>query len=108
MTLITRSLSSGFHSSYYLGLGWGIAEATWGIVQGYEQLALYEDTLKSGEEQGEVQLSDDDSDAELEGVHDAFQINGDAVTDLERKVEFLERARARRGRLGACVSCKFS
>ena len=68
-------------------------------MQGYEQLALYEDTLKAGDGNGEVHMSDDESDMGLERVYDALEMDREAVTDLERKVELLERARARRGKL---------
>nr|XP_018260855.1 uncharacterized protein I303_06572 [Kwoniella dejecticola CBS 10117]OBR83013.1 hypothetical protein I303_06572 [Kwoniella dejecticola CBS 10117] len=46
LTLITISPISGFHSSYYLGLGWGSAEVTWGIVQGWEQIELYKEVMR--------------------------------------------------------------
>lgn len=79
LPMIAPSPTSGFHSSYYLGLGWGIAEAAWGIVQGWEQLTLYEDVLVPP----------------LEEVRDEVDEMDEA--ELERKVEALERMRARRG-----------
>ena len=123
LPLITRSPTSGFHSSYYLGLGWGIAETVWGIIQGYEQLALYADIMQAEEptrwnnvlglkmENGEGE----DEDAEGRGMDspravflDAMSIDEEQVAlmaeredeaELERKVEVLERVRARRGEL---------
>ncbi|WRT70208.1 uncharacterized protein IL334_007203 [Kwoniella shivajii] len=46
LPLITISPTSGFHSSYYLGLGWGVAEVTWGIIQGWEQIELYKEVMR--------------------------------------------------------------
>ncbi|WWC91686.1 uncharacterized protein L201_006632 [Kwoniella dendrophila CBS 6074] len=46
LPLIFVSPTSGFHSSYYLGLGWGLAEVTWGIIQGWEQIELYKEVMK--------------------------------------------------------------
>ncbi|KAL7418412.1 hypothetical protein Q5752_006870 [Cryptotrichosporon argae] len=53
LTVTLASPTSGFHSSYYLALGFGAAEAAWGIVQGWEQLALYEDVLSGRVEDNE-------------------------------------------------------
>jgi len=103
LALIVPSPASGFHSSYYLGLGWGFAEAVWGIVQGWEQMSLYEDVMK--EEDGTLMLKTD-----LEVDHDNGRIQGDNAeeldealyqnideSELERRVEILERMRGRRG-----------
>ncbi|WVO18543.1 hypothetical protein L204_106262 [Cryptococcus depauperatus] len=141
LPLICPSLISGFHSSYYLGLGWGTAEVTWGIIQGWEQLALYQEVmlpckdeepsatlgkfkdiakkhlgqdniLSSVEERDEDNNSIDDinrqydrsisqeevgeeTDEDDETVDIAGEEEEDE-TELERKVEILERIRARR------------
>jgi hypothetical protein len=113
LPIIIPSPTSGFHSSYYLGLGWGLAEVTWGIVQGWEQMSLYEDVmtpeLDSGIEESKVHGlgllngHDDDSGDEgesgytIQGIDDVErQLEEEA--ELERKVEALERMRGRRGR----------
>ncbi|ORX40591.1 hypothetical protein BD324DRAFT_611428 [Kockovaella imperatae] len=98
VTLITRTTCSGFHSVFYLGLGWGAAEVAWGIVQGYEQLSLYEDLLSSGQTETSApqEADEEEEDEELEVGNDTFALEQEAVTDLERKVEVLERVRARR------------
>lgn len=121
LPLIVPSPTSGFHSSYYLGLGWGVAEVTWGIVQGWEQLALYQEVMpgpdriylpdeedhdddEDGQERAkrEGMLSaveerdEEESDREIEEEEDEEE---DVLDDseLEKKVEILERMRARRG-----------
>jgi hypothetical protein len=104
LPLSTPSPTSGFHSSYYLGLGWGIAEAAWGIVQGYEQLSLYQDIMKpdEGDEEAyrkaENEVVEDDlsdtSSMDEEQLEDAQRAD---EAELERRVEVLERMRARRG-----------
>ncbi|KAK8853236.1 hypothetical protein IAR55_003938 [Kwoniella newhampshirensis] len=147
LPLIVPSPTSGFHSSYYLGLGWGAAEATWSVVQGWEQLALYQEIMRpsrqpialdpesqgtrlpsderdvqSRHEQRQQQRSPrgDDDDGKLEGMlssvterseEDEEREDENAVledeeeedqerleeeAELERKVEILERMRARR------------
>ena len=104
LPLIISPTTSGFHSSYYLGLGWGAAEAAWGIVQGWDQLALYEDVMKpeAGDEErssGKVETEDEIDGGEglldLVTIQEARDV--DDEVDLERKVEILERMRARRG-----------
>lgn len=120
LPLIVPSPTSGFHSSYYLGLGWGVAEVTWGIVQGWEQLALYQEVMPSS---NRIYLPDeedhDDEDeqerAKREGMLSAVEERDEEESDrdieeeeheevdelddseLEKKVEILERMRARRG-----------
>lgn len=102
--LTIPSPTSGFHSSYWLGLGWGVAEAVWGIVQGYEQLSLYEDL---SEPWVVAELEDDECDAEdnlstvpeegaLLDPEDEAGANDD-LAELEHRVEILERMRARAG-----------
>ncbi|KAE8539373.1 hypothetical protein D1P53_004473 [Cryptococcus gattii VGV] len=120
LPLIVPSPTSGFHSSYYLGLGWGVAEVTWGIVQGWEQLALYQEVMPSsnriylpdeedhdddGDEQERAkregmlsaveERDEEESDIEIEEEEDEEE---DVLDDseLEKKVEILERMRARR------------
>jgi hypothetical protein len=114
LPIIVPSPTSGFHSSYYLGLGWGLAEVTWGIVQGWEQMSLYEDVmtpeLDAGMEESKTQglgLVDGEASEEEEGQggesqytfygmdEAARQVEEEA--ELERKVEALERMRGRRG-----------
>jgi hypothetical protein len=100
--MIAPSPTSGFHSSYYLGLGWGLAEAIWGIIQGWEQLSLYEDVLKQdqGEEDGEGLglIMHDEQQDEREGGVSYFERQDELEeADLERKVEALENMRERRG-----------
>ncbi|KIY35017.1 hypothetical protein I305_02582 [Cryptococcus gattii E566] len=120
LPLIVPSPTSGFHSSYYLGLGWGVAEVAWGIVQGWEQLALYQEVMPSsdriylpdeedhdddGDEQERAkregmlsaveERDEEESDREIEEEEDEDE---DVLDDseLEKKVEILERMRARR------------
>lgn len=108
LPIIIPSPTSGFHSSYYLGLGWGLAEVTWGIVQGWEQMSLYEDVmtpeLDFGMEESKVQGlglvedSDGESGYTIQGMNEVDrQLEEEA--ELERKVEALERMRGRRGKL---------
>ncbi|OCF38115.1 hypothetical protein I316_00339 [Kwoniella heveanensis BCC8398] len=71
LPLIIPSPTSGFHSSYYLGLGWGVAEVTWGIVQGWEQLELYKEVMRlsptsTSFRQRGVRLPTDDDDLEAQ------------------------------------------
>ncbi|WWD19652.1 hypothetical protein CI109_104114 [Kwoniella shandongensis] len=144
LPLIVPSPTSGFHSSYYLGLGWGAAEVTWGVIQGWEQLALYREIMRpsrqpialdpeaqepdteaqeqdaptrrkgprspqNGEDDGKIEsmLSSvtERSDEEREDEHEALDEEEEEEeeedrlkdeADLERKVEILERIRARR------------
>lgn len=102
LPLITPSPISGFHSSFYLGLGWGIAETTWGIIQGWEQLALYEDLMLL--EEGVSITVDDGSREDVVGGGGLLMspdiMEREDEADLERKVEILERMRERRG--GTC------
>lgn len=100
------SPTSGFHSSYYLGLGWGIAEAVWGIVQGYEQLALYQDVMRPEEEDQEeitkIENGQIDRLSNVGSLDEEQYLDEIARADeaeLERKVEALERMRERRGEL---------
>ncbi|WVR07661.1 hypothetical protein IAU60_004703 [Kwoniella sp. DSM 27419] len=89
LPLIIPSPTSGFHSSYYLGLGWGVAEVTWGIVQGWEQLELYKEVMKPV---GAIQLSDD--------VEVATRVqNGDSLA-----TEQLEPTGSRSGKAHAMLS----
>jgi hypothetical protein len=111
LPIIIPSPSSGFHSSYYLGLGWGLAEVTWGIVQGWEQMSLYEDVMTQELDEGLDEskfeglglLSGEDGDAEAERSHDTIYSMDEVArqeeeeAELERKVEALERMRGRRG-----------
>lgn len=100
MPMIRPSPTSGFHSSYYLGLGWGVAEVTWGIVQGWDQLALYEDVMRPesesiqglGLEVGQAEPLESHISGRTEDMEDMEE------AELERKVEILERLRARRGK----------
>lgn len=96
LPMIRPSPTSGFHSSYYLGLGWGLAEAIWGIVQGWEQLVLYEDVMRSEADVEVVKgLGLEDAETGSEDV-DVEELE---EAELERRVEILERMRARRGEL---------
>lgn len=104
--LTTPSPTSGFHSSFWLGLGWGTAETVWGIVQGYEQLALYQDVIGDAAPQ-ECGACAWDADPDLEDeTYDEFPDSPVSEEDvlleeeeLERRVEVLENMRARRGEL---------
>ncbi|KAK6909398.1 hypothetical protein I203_103416 [Kwoniella mangroviensis CBS 8507] len=136
LPLITISPTSGFHSSYYLGLGWGLAEVTYGIIQGWEQIELYKEVMRPS---GSLSLSSDPNDRDVEAqttggngtartnkTHEGMlssvlersdeedsQVIYDDLNqqdqeeeeieeeeeeeeELERKVEILERMRARR------------
>jgi hypothetical protein len=124
LPIIIPSPSSGFHSSYYLGLGWGLAEVTWGIVQGWEQMSLYEDVmtpeLDDGSEEskteglglvhGDAQGTEEEGDRSHDTIYSmdevARQLEEEA--ELERKVEALERMRGRRGtsRITIISSCQ--
>ena len=97
--MIAPSPTSGFHSSYYLGLGWGLAEAIWGIIQGWEQLCLYEDVLKQQSGEGGEGLGLIMQEAETdEGYISDFERQDELEEqELERKVEALENMRERRG-----------
>lgn len=108
LPLSVPSPTSGFHSSYYLGLGWGIAEAIWGIIQGYDQLALYEDVMRPENDDEEALSGNKSGEDEHYTDSDATSMDGEPYTDeieradeaeLERKVEVLERMRERRGKL---------
>lgn len=123
--LTIPSPTSGFHSSYYLGLGWGVAEAAWGIVQGWEQLELYRDLLEEERWDEEAPLCDEP--AEIgNGNGNGNGSNGLAtvpeteallVADAEEqqyledeaelalRVEVLERMRARQGALEPAGTC---
>lgn len=99
--LTIPSPTSGFHSSFWLGLGWGVAEAAWGIVQGYEQLNLYEDL---SEPWAIEDLACDDCDdtglcpVPEEGLDPEDEAGAnDDLAELEHRVEILERMRARAG-----------
>lgn len=121
LPLIVPSPTSGFHSSYYLGLGWGVAEVAWGIVQGWEQLSLYQEIMPSsdklylpdeedhadGEDEQErakresmlsavEERDEEESDRDIEEGEDEEEDELDE-SELEKKVEILERMRARRG-----------
>jgi hypothetical protein len=105
--MVSPSVSSGFHSSYYLGLGWGVAEVAWGLVQGWEQLKLYEDVLQEPRVHDEDALEFEGDGltpiAEQSGMDqgDDSSLLSDRIeqdeAELERKVEILERLRGRRG-----------
>ncbi|OXC70802.1 hypothetical protein AYX13_00785 [Cryptococcus neoformans] len=120
LPLIVPSPTSGFHSSYYLGLGWGVAEVAWGIVQGWEQLSLYQEIMPSsdklylpdeedhadGEDEQErakresmlsavEERDEEESDRDIEEGEDEEEDELDE-SELEKKVEILERMRARR------------
>jgi hypothetical protein len=110
LPIITPSPSSGFHSSYYLGLGFGLAEVTWGIVQGWEQMSLYEDVmtpelgfgLEDGKTEGlglfngDAVDEDNESSGTVQPVDDVTR-QMEEEAELERRVEALERMRGRRG-----------
>lgn len=120
LPIIEPSPTSGFHSSYYLGLGFGLAEVTWGIVQGWEQLSLYEDVmtpeLDYGLEGGKIEglglinedhYDEDDDDNESAGtIHAVDEVTRqlEEEAELERKVEALERMRGRRGKSRVCCA----
>lgn len=97
--LTIPSPTSGFHSSYWLGLGWGLAETAWGIVQGWEQLALYEDVVKPHDawDAGESGLVTVPEDVELLRGEIDDDDEEDDVAELELRVQVLERMRARHG-----------
>lgn len=100
--LTVPSPTSGFHSSFWLGLGWGTAETVWGIVQGWEQLALYRDVLGDAAPQECGACAWDADDAEE--AYDDFPEEAEEEVlleeeELERRVEVLENMRARRGEL---------
>lgn len=114
LPMIAPSPTSGFHSSYYLGLGWGVAEATWGIVQGWEQLSLYEDVLRHPDLDDSEQIAGVSAlgltgpgvpaaigDADEGYISDFERAQEMEEAELERKVEALERMRERRGKLSA-------
>ncbi|ODN99110.1 hypothetical protein I350_07265 [Cryptococcus amylolentus CBS 6273] len=122
LPLSPASPTSGFHSSYYLGLGWGIAEVAWGTVQGWEQLALYQEVMmpsassakdgiwlessEEGEEEGvkrdgmlsSVEERDEDENSLNEDEESDTSSEDDVLdeTELGKKVEILERMRERR------------
>jgi hypothetical protein len=100
--LTIPSPTSGFHSSYWLGLGWGVAEAAWGIVQGYEQLNLYEDLSDPWaiEDLGDCDECEDTGLCPVpeEGLDPEDEAGAnDDLAELEHRVEILERMRARAG-----------
>lgn len=101
--LVIPSPTSGFHSSFWLGLGWGLAETAWGIVQGWEQLALYEDVIKNAtlssawSDGGESGLATVPEDDELDDEEDDEERMQDE-DELELRVQVLERMRARHGK----------
>ncbi|WVQ84621.1 hypothetical protein IAT38_006776 [Cryptococcus sp. DSM 104549] len=95
LPLIVPSPTSGFHSSYYLGLGWGLAEAAWGIVNGWEQLALYQEVMRPADDAG-LRLPSDE-----EEIQAAL---GDATPEERAKMEPAAAATAKReGLLSAVV-----
>ncbi|WVW86189.1 hypothetical protein I302_108230 [Kwoniella bestiolae CBS 10118] len=140
LPLITVSPTSGFHSSYYLGLGWGLAEVTYGIIQGWEQIELYKEVMRpsdslrldlsseeenvgsqpqtatqpqfgngngksSGKQEGMLssvtERSDEGEEEDSQVIYDEPDQDEDEEEEedeeeLERKVEILERMRARR------------
>lgn len=106
--LTVPSPTSGFYSSFWLGLGWGAAEVVWGTLQGFEQLALYRDVLGDApqrecgacawEDGGE---SDFPPDEPLDEVEDEEEVLLEEE-ELERRVEALENMGARRGELVSC------
>ena len=107
LPMIAPSPTSGFHSSYYLGLGWGIAEAIWGIIQGWEQLSLYEDVLTQDRSDGEGLglIMGESADYEDHGHTADFERQEELEeAELERKVEALENMRERRGELAQLCS----
>lgn len=111
--LTIPSPTSGFHSSFWLGLGWGTAETVWGIVQGWEQLALYQDVLGDAAPQEcgacawDAEAEAAEAELELDESYDEFPVAEEEVLleeeELERRVEVLENMRSRRGKLG--TSC---
>lgn len=106
LPIIVPSPTSGFHSSYYLGLGWGTAEVAWGIVKGWEQLSLYQDVMRlevepesNGKEALGLKLNPDDEDDLEEGQADSaveLRKQLEEEDELFRKVDVLERMRSRR------------
>ncbi|KAL1409091.1 hypothetical protein Q8F55_005915 [Vanrija albida] len=105
--LTIPSPTSGFHSSYYLGLGWGVAEAAWGIVQGWEQLELYRDLLEPERWDEEAALTEEpdeinghnglatvpETESLLVAAEEEAYLEDEA--ELALRVEVLERMRAR-------------
>ena len=106
LPIVVPSPTSGFHSSYYLGLGWGTAEVAWGIVKGWEQLALYQDVMRpevepetNGKEALGLKITPDDEEDLEEGQDDsAIELRKqlEEEEELFRKVDVLERMRSRR------------
>lgn len=101
--LTIPSPTSGFHSSFWLGLGWGAAETVWGIVQGYEQLSLYED-LSDPWVVEEIGDDCDDEERDLRTVPEDEALDpedeagaNDDLAELEHRVTILERMRSRAG-----------
>lgn len=99
--LTIPSPTSGFHSSFYLGLGWGVSQTAWGIVQAWEQLCLYEDVLTDAPEDvtcwddGESGLTTVPEDQALLTPEDAMIQDEEDAAELASRVEILERMRAR-------------
>ncbi|RXK40497.1 hypothetical protein M231_02149 [Tremella mesenterica] len=114
LPIIVPSPVSGFHSSYYLGLGWGTAEVTWGVVKGWEQLTLYEDIMPSlpppsASHSPLLEPSVPNTQGkDIQSVVPSSSVGTDVEEDLElqremeeeeelfKKVDILERMRARR------------
>jgi hypothetical protein len=89
----TTTISQLFQQSYYLGLGWGLAEAFWGIVRAwFSGMRLYGDLLQgtadSSVERGNESDSDGSSASSLHNERD----------NLLCKIANLKRLRGRRGR----------
>lgn len=109
-----------FQSSFYLGLGWGIAEATWGIVKGwFAGTRLWSDVLPSTQTSASRSTASE-AIAREEGIREAdfareeagYTVGEDAreggdssnesleeeEEDLEVKIQALERMKGRRGK----------
>lgn len=103
-----------FQQSYYLGLGWGLAEAFWGIAKGwFAGMRLYVDVLPwkrpiLGAARTSVHSSDIERLSESATVNTVEAEQGLTVMgddddasaeeeDLATKIAILERLRGRRG-----------
>lgn len=111
LPLIIPSITSGFHSSFYLGLGWGAAETTWGIVRGWQMLAPYEPAQRAREdaetgvkvalglEQEATQDTETGYENESAFIRREVQLEELEEAEIEDKMMALEKARERRGEL---------
>lgn len=95
--LTIPSATSGFHSSYYLGLGWGVAECAWGIVQGWEQLALYQDDDEQPfcDDACAEECMDPEGPVDLDAEDPDDDDDDDDLDELEHRVSILQKMQAR-------------